>query len=180
MKHKSTLRPFTLTLCQTAILSAVSLVLGIFENMIPDLPFMLPGMKLGLSNIAVMFSLRFCPLPSALCICVVKALFALMSRGVTAFFMSLCGGVCATLMMWLMLHIHRVHFGSFGLGVGGAFMHNLGQLMVAYILVSDAVFTYGPVLFLSAIVTGSVTGLVYHIVMPYLDRIGRRYLTSPQ
>lgn len=178
MKSKKTLRPFTLTLSQTAMLSAVALILGVLENMIPDLPFMLPGMKLGLSNIAVMFSLQFCPLPGALCICVVKALFALLNRGVTSFFMSLCGGVFATLVMWLLLHVPKASFGSLGLGVGGAFAHNLGQLMVAYILVSDAVFTYGTILFLSAVVTGSVTGLLYHIVMPCLESVNRKYLSS--
>lgn len=160
-----------LLLCRTGVISAVALVLSIFEGMLPDLPFMLPGMKLGLSNLAVMLSLELCPLPCALCVVLIKALFALFSRGVTAFTMSLAGGMLATMGMFLLLKIKKLNFGCFGIGVFGAFLHNCGQLLVALLLVSDAVYAYFPVLTLSAVLTGSVTALVYYLVMPSLKRL---------
>lgn len=160
-----------LMLCRTGVLSAVALVLSIFEGMLPDLPFVLPGMKLGLSNLAVMLSLELCPLPCALCVAVIKALFALLSRGVTAFVMSLIGGLLATIGMFLLVRAKRLHFGCFGIGVFGAFLHNCGQLAVALVLVSDAVYGYFPILIVSAVITGSVTGLVYYLVMPSLKKL---------
>lgn len=171
MNDKLMIKDGVLRLCRTGVLSAVALVLSIFEGMIPDLPFMLPGMKLGLSNLAVMLSLELCPLPCALCIVIIKALFALLSRGVTAFVMSLAGGMLATIGMYLLVRIKRLSFGCFGIGVFGAFLHNCGQLLVALLLVSDAVYGYFPVLTASAVVTGSVTGLVYYLVMPSLKKL---------
>lgn len=158
-------------LCRTAMLSAVALVLSVFENMLPPLPFVLPGMKLGISNLAVMLSLEICPLPCALGIVTVKGLFALLQRGVTAFFMSTAGGILSTLGMYLLIKQKKVLFGCFGIGVWGAFLHNCGQLMVSYIIVSDAVFVYFPVLVCASLVTGSLTGLVYYVMLPQLQRI---------
>lgn len=158
-------------LCRTAMLSAVALVLSVFENMLPPLPFVLPGMKLGLSNLAVMFSLEVCTLPCAGGIVIIKGLFAFLTRGVTAFFMSTVGGLLAALGMYLALGQKRFYFGCFGIGVWGAFLHNCGQLLVAYVFVSDAVFVYFPVLSLASFVTGSLTGLVYYIVLPYLRKV---------
>lgn len=168
MSSRIMMKNSVVLICRTAVLSAVALVLSVFENMIPDIPFMLPGMKLGLSNLSVMFALEVCPLPCALCIVVVKALFALLTRGVTAFFMSLGGGLAATVAMWLVLKSKKMKFGCFGVGVAGAFVHNCGQLAVAYIFVSGAVFAYFPFLALSALVMGALTGLVYYVVMPRL------------
>ena len=58
----------------TAMLCAVSIVLSALESMVEILPFMIPGMKLGLSNVAVMFSLEVLSLPSALCVVLFKAI----------------------------------------------------------------------------------------------------------
>lgn len=171
MGNKLMMKKNVLILCRTGFLCAVALVLSVVENMIPILPFALPGMKLGLSNIAVMFSLELCPLPCALSICVVKALFALATRGAIAFLMSFAGGLCATLGMYLLIRSKRVHFGCFGVGLLGAFLHNMGQFAVAYLLVTDAVFAYLSVLCVSSVVTGALTALVYYVVMPHLLKI---------
>lgn len=171
MGDKILVKKNVLLLCRTGMLSALALVLSVFEGMLPDLPFVLPGMKLGLSNLAVMFSLELCTLPCALAVVVIKALFALFTRGVTAFFMSLCGGLLATFGMYLMIKQRRVCFGCFGVGVGGAFLHNCGQLLVALLLVSDAIYAYIPVLAAGALLTGSLTALVYYFVMPHLKRV---------
>lgn len=160
-----------LTLCKTALLSAVALVLSVLENMIPTLSFALPGMKLGLSNIAVMFSLELCSLPCALAVVLIKALFALVTRGAVAFFMSFCGGVAATLGMYFLIRSKKISFGCFGIGIGGAFLHNMGQLFIAYLILSDVVLYYLPVLCLSSLLTGSLTALVYYVVMPPLKKI---------
>ncbi len=160
-----------LALCRTGILGAVALVLSFLENMIPPLPFALPGMKLGLSNLAVMFSLELCSLPCALAIVVIKALFALVTRGAVAFFMSFCGGMLATLGMYFLVRFKKVSFGCLGIGIAGAFLHNMGQFSVAYILLKEAVTAYLPVLCVSSLLTGAVTGLVYYVVMPHIKRI---------
>lgn len=171
MNRYFTVKKSVLLLCRTGILASLALVLSFFESMLPSLPFLLPGMKLGLSNLAVMLALDMCPLPCALCIVAVKSLFALMSRGVVASAMSLFGGLLATIGMFFMLKCKKCSFGCFGLGVGGAFLHNCGQFVAALFLASDAVCAYFPVLAVGALVTGSVTGLVYYFVLPVLKKL---------
>ena len=50
MKNKN----LTLNLTQNALMCACAIVLSIFESFIPDLPFIIPGMKPGLANIVTM------------------------------------------------------------------------------------------------------------------------------
>lgn len=166
MSSRIKIKKNVLSLCRTGLLCAAALVLSAVENMIPTMPFMLPGMKLGLSNIAVMFALEVCSLPCAFSVVTVKALFALVSRGATAFMMSFAGGICATFVMFLLVRPKRISFGCLGIGLAGAFMHNMGQLLVALCMVSKAVLAYLPVLSASALITGALTGLVCYFLIP--------------
>lgn len=90
------------------ILCAQAIALSFLENLIPSLPFLPPGAKPGFSNIVTMFTVLTLGLPQAMCITVFKALFALMTRGATAFFMSLAGGVLSTLAMWAATKINPI------------------------------------------------------------------------
>ena len=154
----------TLKITQTALVSAVALVLSYIEMSLPDLPFVLPGMKLGLSNIATMFALSALSLPSALVVCLVKAVFALLMRGFTAFLMSLCGGLLSTLAMYALIRFKKIGF--VGVGIGGAFSHNLGQILVAFVLTDSGVFAYFSVLCIASIVTGTLTAIVLYVILP--------------
>lgn len=154
----------TLKITQTALVSAVALVLSYIEMSLPDLPFVLPGMKLGLSNIATMFALSALSLPSALVVCLVKAVFVLLMRGFTAFLMSLCGGLLSTLAMYILIRFKKIGF--IGVGIGGAFSHNLGQVLVAFALTDSGVFAYFPILCVASIITGAVTALVLYLILP--------------
>ncbi len=154
----------TLKITQTAMVSAVALVLSYIEMSLPDMPFVLPGMKLGLSNIATMFALSAMSLPCALVVCLVKAVFVLLMRGFTAFMMSLCGGVFSVIAMYFVMKLKRV--GYVGIGVSGAFCHNLGQILVAFAFTDATVFAYFSVLGLASVVTGTVTAFAVYIILP--------------
>ena len=84
------------------LLAATAMVLSYLESMLPT-AFLPPGAKPGFSNLANMFAAAVLGLPSALTIAVLKACFAGLMRGGTSFFMSLCGGVLSTFVMWLLL-----------------------------------------------------------------------------
>lgn len=160
----------TVKITQIAMVSTVALVLSYIEMSLPDLPFVLPGMKLGLSNIATMFALSAMSLPSALVVCMTKALFVLLMRGFTAFLMSLCGGVLSAVVMYLLMKFKRVGF--VGVGVGGAFSHNLGQILIAFLFTDSTVFAYFSVLGLASVVTGTVTALAVYLILPKVLSIG--------
>lgn len=152
------------------MLSAVAIVLSFLESLIPTAAFMPPGAKAGFSNIATMFAASSMGLASALAITLVKAVFAGVTRGVTAFFMSLSGGILSTITMYLMFRFAKKS-GYLFIGIASAIMHNCGQLIVAAFLVGNsAVLGYAPVLLISGIVTGAVTGSILKAVIPQLNK----------
>ncbi len=151
------------------ILAAQALALSFLENLIPALPFMPPGVKLGLSNIVTMFCAGTMGFFEAIAITVIKSLFALVTRGVTAFFMSLGGGLLSTVAMCLMIKFVKNKSGYIGVAVVSSVCHNLGQLTVSiFITKTTAMFNYFPVLLLSGVLMGVITGLILKAVMPLL------------
>lgn len=153
------------------VLSAVALTLSYLEGLIPTVAFMPPGAKMGFSNIATMFAASSMGIVSALAITFIKALFAGITRGVTAFFMSLCGGILSTVTMYLLFKLSK-KTGYMAIGIICALVHNFGQLIVAIITAGNlSVLGYAPVLLISGTVTGAVTGIVLRAVMPALERV---------
>ena len=153
------------------VLSAVALTLSYLEGLIPTVAFMPPGAKMGFSNIATMFAASSMGIVSALAITFIKALFAGITRGVTAFFMSLCGGILSTVTMYLLFKLSK-KTGYMAIGIICALVHNFGQLIVAIITAGNlSVLGYAPVLLISGTVTGAVTGTVLRAVMPALERV---------
>lgn len=153
------------------VLSAVALTLSYLEGLIPTVAFMPPGAKMGFSNIATMFAASSMGIVSALAITFIKALFAGITRGVTAFFMSFCGGILSTVTMYLLFKFSK-KTGYMAIGIICALVHNFGQLIVAIITAGNlSVLGYAPVLLISGTVTGAVTGTVLRAVMPALERV---------
>ena len=151
-----------------SLLSALALVLGFMENMLlPDIPFLPGGAKPGLSNIVTMFTASFYGFSGAIYITLIKGLFALMTRGVTAAVMSLCGGVLSTAVMCLMIKKEGKSLSYIGIGVLSAAVHNMGQLFAACLITGTAALvSYGKYLLLFGLVTGFVTGTVLEISLP--------------
>ena len=155
----------------TALLTASALVLSLVEDALPSAPFMPPGTKLGLSNVAVMFAASSLGVAETLLIVIAKAVFALITRGFTAFLMSLCGGLLSAVCMLLIFRKIK-GVGYIGTGVASALCHNAGQLAVSFMLIkSTAVFGYAPVLILASAGTGILTGVILKAAMPYFLRI---------
>lgn len=159
------------------ILGALSLVLGFFESvMLPEIPFLPPGAKLGLSNIVTMYAVSVSSFTGGLYIVLLKALFAVITRGLTAGVMSLCGGLLSCITVSLMIKKEGRAFSFFGIGVASAVMHNIGQLIAAcFVTGTAALMTYGKYLLVFALVTGSVTGTALLIIMPVLKKAGGFY-----
>ena len=157
----------------TGLLAALALALSFLEGLLPPLPMMPPGAKLGLSNIASMYAAGTLGLPSALFLAVFKGLFALTTRGGMAGIMSLSGGIFSTLVMWLLLKKARASLGV--VGVCGALAHNAAQLCAAYFLTSTSVLFYVPFLLVFGVLTGLLTGLVLKLTLAPLERL-QKYL----
>ncbi len=155
----------------TALMTTFAVVLSFVESLLPSAYFMPPGSKLGLSNIPVMFSASKLSVKETLLIVFAKSVFVFITRGATAFFMSLAGGFLSALCMLIMLR-KATDFGYVGIGVLSAICHNIGQLTVSFFLVqSSAIIGYAPIMLITAVITGFLTGTILRLAMPYFSRL---------
>ncbi len=100
-----------------------------------------------------------------------KAFFALITRGTTAFFMSLAGGLLSLLVMVIIFKFFKNTFGYIGIGVLCALFHNIGQLAVAVVILGEAILSITPLLLLTGLLAGIVTGTVFKYTLPALTKI---------
>ncbi|MCI9262226.1 Gx transporter family protein [uncultured Adlercreutzia sp.] len=153
-------------LTRTALLAACALVLGFLETMIP-LPGALPGMKLGLSNIAVVIALFLMGGRTAAKVAAFKVLatgFLFGSPLMIAY--SAAGTMLA---LGTMVGLKRIGVSVVAVSLVAAVAHNLGQLLVAaWFLGTWAVLLSAPFLLAAACVTGAATGLVAQRVIDAL------------
>lgn len=165
-------------LTQVATLAAVGLLLSYVESMIP-LPTAVPGVKLGLSNVAVLVCLCTVDARAAALVAVVKVLAAGFLFGSP---MMIAYSAAGTLLAFLsMLLMERVlDAGEVAASMVAAIMHNAGQLLVSTLALSTpAVLLALPVLAASACATGALTGLVARGVVSSLrGRLARPRVAS--
>lgn len=160
---------------QTALsgmLFALAMALSFAEGSL-TIPGLLPGMKLGLANVVVMYALLFMGAGQALILDLLKALFVFLVSGPTAGFLSLCGGMLSLLVMWLLYDVLPVRPTWFILSVSGTFAHNIGQLLGAAAIISSSLsFYYAPVMLVLGLAMGALTALVLRALLPALDKLG--------
>ena len=111
----------------TGMLFALAIALSYLESLVSPLLGLMPAIKLGLSNIVVMYALLFLRTRTALLLVVLKALFAFLTRGATAGFLSLCGGALSLAVMLVLL---QLPVSGYIFCAGSALAHNLGLYFV--------------------------------------------------
>ena len=141
----------------TGMLFALAIALSYLESLVSPLLGLMPAIKLGLSNIVVMYALLFLRTRTALLLVVLKALFAFLTRGATAGFLSLCGGA---------LPVSGYIFCA-----GSALAHNLGQLAGAAVLLSSAMaLGYAPVLLAAGLIVGGISCILSRALFAALPK----------
>ena len=147
-----------------AILAALALALSYVEGMFP-MPVPLPGFKLGLANIVTLFALYTLGAPSALAILLVRVLLGAMFAGnASALIYSLLGGFAA---MAVMIALSRARgLSVYGVSIGGAAAHNIGQVAAAMLTLGNAApAAYLPLLLVVAVFSGALTGLICSLLL---------------
>ena len=141
------------------MLTALMLVLGYVEHLIP-IPGTVPGMKLGLSNTVLLYSVYLFSPGATLLLMLMKVLLSgLLFGGVSAMMYSFAGGLLSTLGMLALRRVPGI--GIVGVSVAGAALHNVGQVLLAiWILKTNQLFYYLAILLLVAMGTGLLTGIV--------------------
>ena len=142
-----------------AVLAALALALSYLESFFPPL-LPLPGVKLGLANIVTVYALYALGASRALAILVVRCLLgSLFAGNASALLFSLLGGLAAMLVMIALKHCKGLSI--YGVSIGGAAAHNVGQMAAAVITLGNTmVLGYLPFLLAVSLVTGTLTGFV--------------------
>lgn len=172
MKKQAGSSPAVRNMTVSAMLFAVSLVLSALESVLPPIPVPVPGIRLGLSNIPVMYALFFSKKRQAFAIGVLKAVFVGITRGVTAGLLSFSGGMLSLAAMTLLIMIFRGRISYTVLSIFGAVFHNIGQLTAVSLLYTTIyIWVYLPVLFLFGTAAGIVTAVLLKFVLPALKKL---------
>jgi heptaprenyl diphosphate synthase len=141
------------------VFTAMAVVLGYVESLMPVFVG-IPGIKLGLANMAVISLLYFVGFREAMLVSVIRVLIigALFGNMYSTLY-SMCGAVVSLLVMVLLKRTKK--FSIYGVSVAGGVSHNLAQIAVAALITQMyRIWYYVPVLLISGIVTGLVIGLL--------------------
>lgn len=151
-----------------SMLGAVAFVLSWIDSLIP-VSGALPGAKLGLANLSVLMGLYLLGPGAGGVLCLLKILLSTFLFGnAFSFFYALVGGILSFLVMWGMKNRCSLTFVSV---MGGAF-HNLGQLLVAAVILQTAgLMAYFPVLVLCGLGAGCAIGVAGGILVQRLKTL---------
>ena len=151
-------------IAEYGLLIALAMVLSYVEFLIP-FSFAVPGIKLGLANIVVVFALYRLGKTEAFVISILRVLLmTFMFGNAFALAYSLSGAVLSFLVMLLLLKNGR--FSPVGVGIGGGVAHNIGQILCAMVLLeTKQIIYYLPVLFVSGTLAGVAIGVISGILI---------------
>lgn len=146
------------------LFTALAIVFGYVEFLIP-VSLAVPGTKLGIANIVVLFSLYFLGVQGAALVSLVRIVVSgLLFGGVFSMLYSLAGGILSFAVM-TMLYKNR-HISPIGTSIAGGVCHNIGQLCVAVAVASTpSIFSLFPYLVAIGAVTGAVNGVLTNIIL---------------
>ncbi len=162
----------TITLARISLLFALCVILNFLESTYVLFP-LYPGVKLGLSNVVIMFALFLMNFKTALSLAFAKALLSFITRGFSAAVLSLSGGILSVLSMFILYKLFKDRISLLALSVTGAVLHNVAQLLAVSVMwQSSAVFSLSPILTVSGVVFGILNALLLHVTLPYLKRLG--------
>ena len=151
-----------------AMLLALAFVLSFLERMLSfEIP--VPGVKLGLANLAVLMAIYTLGVRGALITSLSRIfLDGMMFGNAYRMMYSLAGGILSLAVMALLKRSGA--FSIIGVSMAGGVSHNVGQLIMAMLVVETyAVGYYLPVLLIAGLITGTLIGIAGREMLKRLD-----------
>ena len=144
---------------------ALAMLLSYVELLIPPLYAAVPGIKIGLPNVVILFVLYRLGFRSAMAVSICRiGAISLLFGNVMALAYSLAGGILSLLAMSLLWKSDR--FSTVGVSVAGGVLHNAGQILCAVLILGTAeIGYYLAVLAVTGTVSGVLVGLLGGFVL---------------
>ncbi|MCD8364411.1 MAG: Gx transporter family protein [Clostridiales bacterium] len=157
------------TIATLAMMIALAMIFSYVESLIP-INFGIPGVKLGLANLVIVASLYLLDGKRAFLISVVRIILSgFLFGNLASILYSLAGGILSLAIMILLKKSKKLSVLT--VSVAGGICHNIGQLVVAILVVENLKLVfYIPVLLVSGFLTGLLIGVVSQIVLPRMKR----------
>lgn len=155
----------TLALC-----IALAFTLSFLESLIP-INIGIPGVKLGLANSVTLALVYLVGKKEAFAVSMVRILLSgLLFSGAFSLLYGFAGGILSFVVMIIAMKSEKLSV--VGVSVLGAAVHNVGQIIVAAIVMETSqIVYYLPVLLISGAVTGVLVGVVSGIVIARLNNV---------
>lgn len=152
------------------VFTALALIFSYVESLIP-FHMGIPGVKLGLANLIVVIALYKMNVKSAYLLSVTRVVLSGFIFGsLFGILYSLAGGLTSLTVMVLMKK--NKGFSVMGVSIAGGVFHNIGQLIVAMLVVETySVAYYLPVLLIAGLVTGLIIGLTANEMLKRLANL---------
>ena len=150
------------------VFTALALIFSYVELLIP-INFGIPGAKLGLANLVIIIVLYKSDWKEALLLSVVRIVLAgFLFGNLFGILYSLAGGILSLAVMALLKRSGA--FSIIGVSMAGGVSHNVGQLIMAMLVVETyAVGYYLPVLLIAGLITGTLIGIAGREMLKRLD-----------
>ena len=146
------------------LFAAVAIIFGYVESLIPVFAG-IPGVKMGLANLAVLFILDRYSWREAALVSVVRILVIVFMFGYLFIIVYILAGAALSLTLMNFLKKHS-EFSLIGISVAGGVTHNIGQLIVAMIVVSNtSLMVYAPALLVAGVLAGIAIGVLVKEVL---------------
>lgn len=149
------------------IISALTFSLSALDSVISaSLPL---GVRIGVANIVVILTILTVGKKEGFIITLLKSLFILVTKGITPSLLSFSGGILAFLITILLLKSEKNSL--ILISVISALTHNAGQIIMASVIMKNInTLFYLPVLIVSAVITGTITGTAIKAVIPLAEK----------
>lgn len=145
--------------------TALALTLAYIEAILPPIVNAVPGIKMGLPNIIIVFVLYRCDWKKAAAVSLIRVLLMLLIFGnAVSFAYSVAGAVLSLTAMSLLKWWDKLSV--VGVSVTGAVLHNVGQILMAMMLLGTAELGYYLiVLAVTGTIAGVLIGLCGHLAI---------------
>lgn len=150
-----------------ALMLSIALMIHIVESMLPALVFIVPGLKLGLTNIVTLIMIYKFRLSECLLIVILRVVIAsIFGGGPSMFLFSLAGALSSLFVMLLAQRSKFLGLSTTGVSVIGSIFFNVGQLVVASFMIRSAsIFAYLPIMGFMSVLTGIFVGLISNYIL---------------
>lgn len=159
------------------MLLCLAVIMGYLEALIP-IPFVVPGIKLGLANFVTVIVLYLFRAKESYILSILRVfIIGFLFMNFTMILYSLAGTVCSVTVMALLKKSGK--FSVPGVSAAGGIAHNLAQLVVAYFMIPMKVlFTYTPWLIIAGTAAGIMIGFLAKLSLPGIRKSYHNYFET--